>query len=139
MRNLIAMFLFIMGTTSFTQNTSNKDHILRRHFIGSWTHVHSIYPSGNVTDYYQEFDFRQDGSGTCIRIEKGDTVAISIRWLISEGKVFLYTILEDGRMIHGDTILLTHLDEERFFGDKVYGPYELRKTCMYKRKVAIVA
>ena len=134
MKRILFIAFLSISTVLFSQDPANHDDILRSNFVGSWTHIRSTYPSGNSTDYYQEFDFYEDGTGICYRIEQTDTVSLVVHWRIEEGKVYLYSLTPDGKLIHGDTIFLSHLDEEQFFGDKVFGPAELRKTCLYKRK-----
>lgn len=114
---------------------SRSDSIISTYIVGNWEHVQSVFPSGNVSKYYQEFIFKPDGSGYCIQIFESDTIVINVEWEVKDTCVFLYTVYADGTTKHGDTVFISHLDNDNFFGDKVYGPLELRKTCFYKRKI----
>ena len=134
MKHLLTSFLLLLSFVTFSQDELTKDHILSEYMAGDWTHVQSVYPSGNVIEYYQEFSLANDGSGICTLVHEGIKMRVSIQWKLMENTIYLYTVRQDGSIEHSDTIKLKHLDDERFFGEKIYGPEELRKTCYYKRK-----
>ena len=140
MKTLISLLIiFTYSAVINAQGTSEQDEILRQYFIGTWTHERSVFPSGNVTEYYQEFELYEDGTGLCIQMNDGVLNVIIVIWKVKEGKVYLYSEITEGKIALGDVILISHFDEERFFGVKAIGPEALRKTCYYKRKDRVFA
>ena len=93
-----------------------------------------MYPNGEVLDYYQEFEFKEDGTGFCYQLEGELIIYLNVKWSIVDGKVYLYSFLSNDDIVLSDVILIGHMDADHFTGDKIFGPASERKTCLYTRK-----
>ena len=128
------LFLFAQISSVYSQDLSDIDNAIHQYFIGTWTHIRSIMPNGDIIEYDQEFTFNEDGTGVCYRFTDGIPETIIVKWEIKGGQVFLYSTRDDGQIMISDVISIEYLDETRFFADKIFGPEEFRKSCFYKRK-----
>lgn len=135
MKTLVSiLFLLVFISSAAAQESSESDETLRQYFVGAWIHEMSVYPNGDVSDYYQEFEFHADGTGVCYRMEEEITTYMNVKWKIESGKVYLYSYGSGNSLVLGDIIALGHMDVDHFSGDTVFGTAAERKTCLYKRK-----
>ncbi|MBK6952629.1 MAG: hypothetical protein IPH24_11425 [Crocinitomicaceae bacterium] len=72
------LLVFSSVNISFAQDSINSDAELSAQLVGTWEHVSSTYPSGDVSTYQRKFQFYVDGTGVCARYTDLDTVLIHL-------------------------------------------------------------
>lgn len=131
--NTILITLFT-STIGFSQNDSvTNNQTLFYSLIGTWEHVSSTYPSGDVVTYQRKFDFFADGTGICTRYTDLDTVLINFEWTVQDNIVSLYSIQKNGKRIYADSQSITFADVNRMYLRSAYCEEQNGKVCCYYR------
>ncbi|UKN00969.1 hypothetical protein K6119_14635 [Paracrocinitomix mangrovi] len=131
----LTLVALMLATFSLAQDQSvvqKKD--LSSNLVGSWQHLRSVYPTGEIMTYTREFDLYEDGTGLCTRLSESDTVAIKFEWEVKDSTIYLYTLNNKGKRIEADAQLITHIDEAAMHLDEPVDEGYLGKVCMYRRK-----
>lgn len=134
----------IFCATGFAQAISQKESIasdasLSSSIIGTWEHVSSTYPSGDVTTYKRKFQFFEDGKGICSRYTDLDTVFINFQWEVRESVISLFEIRKNGKRIYADSQILSFVDINKMYLTDAYCDENTGKIACYRRVESEIA
>jgi hypothetical protein len=132
-RNLFILFVFSFCTISVAQDSVDTDVAIRSQLVGTWEHVSSTYPSGNVSTYQRKFQFFADGTGICARYTDLDTVLIKFEWVVKDSIISLYELRKNGVIIYADSQIITSLDVNKLYLTDAYCDDQTGKVCYYRR------
>jgi len=123
---------------SFAQEIPSADELLATKVIGSWEHISSNYPSGNISRYRKEFEFSIGGQGVCTEFYDKDTVLAKFSWEIADSTIRVFVIDDRGSRVNTDSQFISSIDELNLYLNQIYGPAELRKSTHYRKKAGDV-
>ncbi len=136
MKTLNPIFILLIFSTvniSLAQDSINADADLSAQLIGTWEHVSSTYPSGDVSTYQRTFQFFADGSGVCARYTDLDTVLIHFNWTVKDSVISLFEIRKNGKSIYADSQIITFVDMQKLHLADAYCDDQTGKICCYRR------
>lgn len=120
---------------SFSQADSTlTDDNLKKDLVGTWTHVTSTDPKGNVLAFDRQIELLPDGKGTCTKYVEADTLLLPFEWDIKDGAIQLYVFNKHGKRINTDSQFISLLDDRSLYLDTVYGSDDRGKVSLYQRE-----
>lgn len=140
----LLLITVIFCATGFAQEISQKesnasDASLSSSIIGTWEHVSSTYPSGDVTTYKRKFQFFTDGKGICERYTDLDTIVINFQWEVKESIISLFEIRKNGKRIYADSQMLSFVDLNKMYLTDAYCDDHTGKIACYRRVESEIA
>lgn len=145
MKTLNLLFIaVIFCTTGFAQdntetNSTASDASLSSSIVGTWEHVSSTYPSGDVTTYKRKFQFFEDEKGICSRYTDLDTITINFQWEVKESVISLFEIRKNGKRIYADSQILSFVDVNKMYLTDAYCDENTGKIACYRRVESEIA
>jgi len=130
--NLI-LITFISLNNCFTQDTGTTDAILSSNLVGTWEHISTTYPSGDVTTYHKEIQFFADGTGICTKFTTLDSLSMKFQWEVKDSIVYLFVINRHGKRIDADSRCISLLDASTIYLTNAYCEEQSGKVCCYRR------
>jgi len=130
--NLIPI-IFFSSTVSFSQDSVTSDAELSSSLVGSWEHVSSTYPGGDITTYHREIELFADGKGICTKYNLADTLTITFEWEVKDSIVYMFVINKNGKRIHTDSQYISLMDFKKMYLIDSYGEEQAGKVCCYRR------
>lgn len=134
----IISFLFI-SSLALAQNDQPNDEAIMKDVVGTWQHVTSTDPKGNVLRFDRELELNANGSGICTRYEAADTLQLPFEWDVKNGAIQLYVYNKRGKRINTDAQHVSLVDAKSLYLDTVYASADQGKVSLYRRKSAEVA
>jgi hypothetical protein len=130
-----SLFLLVFSSLniSIAQDSINTDSDLSAQLVGTWEHVSSTYPSGDVSTYQRKFQFYADGTGVCARYTDLDTVLIHFEWTVKDSVISLFEIRKNGKSIYADSQIITFVDLHKMHLSDAYCDDQTGKICCYRR------
>ena len=124
--------------TGFAQDNAtttdiSSDALLSSCVVGTWTHVSSTYPSGDVTTYQREFEFFRDGSGICKRYTDLDTVVINFQWEVKDSVISLFEIRKNGKRTYADSQIISFAGLTKMYLKDAYCEDQTGKISCYRK------
>jgi hypothetical protein len=133
MKRYILLLVTILSTSSFAQDAKTADALLFSSIVGTWQHVSSTYPWGDVVTYQREFQFFSDGLGICKKITDSDTIVISFHWEVKDSIVSLFEIQKNGRPIYADSQVISLVNTSKLYLKDAYCDENIGRVCCYRR------
>lgn len=127
--SLISIVL-VAVTTSFAQES---DQYMATHLVGSWEHVSSTYPGGDVVSFRKEFNLFNDGTGICYQFSGADTLSANFAWEVEDSTIVLYILDKKGEKIEADTQFISLLAPMKMYLSEISDGIETGKVCVYRR------
>lgn len=129
------LFLLVVSSwnISVAQDSLNTDSQLTSQLLGTWEHVSSTYPAGDVSTYQRKFQFFEDGTGVCARYTDLDTVLIKFDWTLKDSVISLFEIRKNGTRIYADSQIITTLDLNKMYLSDAYCDDKTGKVSYYRR------
>lgn len=126
---LPAVFLF---ATAHAQD-GETDLSLTSDLVGTWEHVSSTYPSGDVVTYRREIRLLPDGTGYCTRFTDLDTLSTSFGWEVKDSVIYLFETNKRGKRITADAQYISALNPTKMYLRDAYGEDQAGRVCCYRR------
>jgi len=123
----------LSSSFSFSQDDITTDAVLYSYLVGTWEHVSSTYPGGDVGTYKREFQLYSDGKGICINYDDGDTTSINFEWEVKDSIISLFEIQKNGKRIYADSQNISFVDLNKMYLTDAYCEDQTGKICCYKR------
>lgn len=131
LNQLLAIPFIFTSTFSLTQNST--DDTLVASLVGTWEHVSSTYPGGDIVTYQREINFNADGTGSCTKYEKADTLNVSFQWEVKDSVIYLFITNRRGVRMDGDAQQITLLDLSKMYLADAYGEDQVGRVLCYQR------
>ena len=131
LNQLLALPIFFISTSTFAQN--NSDALLTTSLYGTWEHVSSTYPTGDIVTYHREINFQADGIGFCTKYENADTLNVSFQWEVKDSVIYLFVTNKRGVRMDGDAQQITMLDLSKMYLADAFGEDQVGRVLCYQR------
>lgn len=139
MKTYILLLVTLLSTSGFSQDAKTADAVLFSSMIGTWEHVSSTFPTGDVVTYRREFQFFSDGKGICTKIKDVDTTLINFEWEVKDSVVSLFEIRKNGKITYADSQIISFLDPSKLYLTDAYCDENTGRVCCYKRTEMAIA
>ena len=123
----------LTSTVSFAQDDATSDAVLFSYLVGTWEHVSSTFPDGDVTTYQRKFHLYADGKGTCAKYTDLDTIYVHFEWEVKDSIISLFEIDKRGKRIYADSQTISFVDLNKMHLTDAYCEENRGKICCYKR------
>lgn len=133
------LLIFVLYFTPTFSQESQSDEDLTQCVIGTWEHVVSTDPDGNVQTYDRKIELFADGTGICTKLIDGEEVQMPFYWDIVDGAIMLYIVDNKGRRINTDSQLISDVDARQLNLASVWESDDYGMASLYERKTNIVA
>lgn len=131
--SILFLLVFSSLNISFAQDSINTDVALRAQLVGTWEHVSSTYPSGDVKTYQRKFQFFSDGTGYCASYTAVDTVLIKFEWVVEDSIISLYELRRNGVIIYAESQRISFFDGTKMYLNDDYCEDKTGKVGVYRR------
>jgi hypothetical protein len=130
---LFFLFVFSSLNISLAQDSINSDTDLSAQLVGTWEHVSSTYPSGDIKTYQRKFQFFADGTGYCASYTAADTVLIKFEWVVEDSIISLYELRRNGVIIYAESQRISFFDGTKMYLNDDYCEDKTGKIGVYRR------
>lgn len=130
---MFILLVFSSFQISFAQDSLNSDINLRAQLVGTWEHVSSTYPSGDVKTYQRKFQFFSDGTGYCANYTTVDTTVIKFEWVVEDSVISLYELRKNGVIIYAESQRISFFDGAKMYLNDDYCEDKTGKVGVYRR------
>jgi len=130
---ILLLITILSASTCFTQDAKTADAVLFSSLVGTWEHVGSTFPGGDVVTYKREFQLFSTGKGICTKITDVDTTIINFEWQVKDSIISLFEIKKNGRIIYADSQVISFVDQNKMHLTDAYCEDQTGKIACYRR------
>lgn len=128
----IILLLFI--TVSVIGYGQSKDEVISSYMVGVWEHKKTTYGYDITIESWREFSFFSDSTVVTKYIHEGDTIVGAGIWFVKDTMIHINKVVEDSIYVLIDIQRIEHIDKNRLFIARIWGPEMERSRSYYIRK-----